>query len=194
MAGTKHPTSAASERMKAWPHVRSHQHRGLAYLKEADLSHHETAMIGGVEIETCKAAPARGVFIAKADSRLELLWQKRAAESEREQKRSFESDLVETAALARQVARLTEQVAVLTNKVDELATRLGTSETPPSYDAVTAWRDQNPEELARYRGMQIAVHPERGIVAYSEDFATLFAEVKRLGLVDQVVFDSVSDQ
>src|SRR5580704_10577388 len=54
-------------------------------------------------------------------------------------------------------------------------------EPPVEVDAAHVWLEAHPHEVAKHRGRQIAVHPERGIVASAPTLADLLAEIDRLG-------------
>ena len=49
-------------------------------------------------------------------------------------------------------------------------------------DPAHVWLEAHPHEVAKYRGRQIAVHPERGIVASAPTLAALLTELDRLGI------------
>lgn len=58
-------------------------------------------------------------------------------------------------------------------------------------DAAERWRLAHPDELEKYRGQQIAIHPTRGIVASGSSYGEVKRKVKALGLLGQVTFDGV---
>jgi hypothetical protein len=64
----------------------------------------------------------------------------------------------------------------------------------PSADPVSAWMRSHQEELLQYRGQRIAVHPERGVIASGPDLGSVYARVRELGLLDEVVFDTVPNE
>lgn len=60
-----------------------------------------------------------------------------------------------------------------------------------SLDSCSDWIINNQEEVQKYKGQRIAVHPIRGIVASHTDLLLLYGKVKEMGLLDEVIFDSV---
>lgn len=58
-------------------------------------------------------------------------------------------------------------------------------------DLIVEWISSHPDEMYRHRGMRVAIHPEKGIVASGPDFETVHAKAKELGVLDEVVFDVV---
>jgi hypothetical protein len=63
-----------------------------------------------------------------------------------------------------------------------LLSRLVPAREPPvEIDPAHVWLEAHPHEVAKYRGQQIAVHPDRGIVASAPTLAELLAELERLG-------------
>lgn len=55
------------------------------------------------------------------------------------------------------------------------------AQTRPLHDPRLRWMETHPEEVARHRGKQIAVHLTQGIVAFDEDLAALSLKVDGLG-------------
>jgi aminoglycoside phosphotransferase (APT) family kinase protein len=77
--------------------------------------------------------------------------------------------------LARQLSGLGEQVSYLEREVADLRRRVESLEGPaPDLDPAAAWLEQHPEEVARHRGKQVAIHPKLGIVASADNFAELY--------------------
>jgi hypothetical protein len=54
--------------------------------------------------------------------------------------------------------------------------------SPVEIDPAHVWLETHPHEVAKHRGRQIAVHPERGIVASAPTLTELLAEIDRLGV------------
>jgi len=54
-------------------------------------------------------------------------------------------------------------------------------EPPVEIDPAHIWLEAHPHEVAKHRGRQIAVHPDRGVVASAPTLAELLAEIDRLG-------------
>lgn len=52
---------------------------------------------------------------------------------------------------------------------------------PLAADPWQAWIDAHADEVARYRGQRIAVHPERGILASGATLEEVSAALERLG-------------
>jgi hypothetical protein len=61
-------------------------------------------------------------------------------------------------------------------------------------DVVGDWERSEPGMRSHYRGEWIAVHPQRGLVAHSQELAVVVSEVDALGLRNEVVFDCVTDE
>lgn len=66
------------------------------------------------------------------------------------------------------------------------------AETPVSGpDSAQRWRDANPQEVAKYAGLQIAIHPVLGIVGSGKTYGEVKCMVADKGLLGEVVFDGV---
>jgi len=76
-------------------------------------------------------------------------------------------------------------------RIAHLRDELGVSPVPAEPDPVAAWMAGNPGELEKYRGMMIAVHATKGVVAHGPDLKGVHATVRDLGLLGEVVFDAV---
>jgi hypothetical protein len=61
------------------------------------------------------------------------------------------------------------------------AVSLPPDEIPIAADPWQAWIDAHRDEVARYHGRRIAVHPERGIVASGKTLEELSEALGRLG-------------
>jgi hypothetical protein len=57
-------------------------------------------------------------------------------------------------------------------------------------DPCQVWMEQHPEEVAKYAGKRVAVHPTLGIVASGDTFGECYEAVPE-GMMGQVVFDVV---
>ncbi len=62
-----------------------------------------------------------------------------------------------------------------------------------SPDTAIQWLEKHGDQLAEYRGQQIAVHGVYGVVAHAPDLETLRAKVRELGLVGEVLLSAVPD-
>lgn len=98
-----------------------------------------------------------------------------------------EVDLLRT-----EVEMLRDELGELRARLDQVES-LALSSVPLSEDDATRWLERNPDAVLDYKGQQIAVHGERGIVAYAADLDGLREQVRALGLEGQVLFSSVPD-
>lgn len=80
-----------------------------------------------------------------------------------------------------EVARLRDEIRALREEVAEMKAAFGWhDETVIPLDPWQAWINAHPQEIARYPGEHIAVHPERGIVHHDSDgraFAAWYREL-----------------
>jgi hypothetical protein len=71
---------------------------------------------------------------------------------------------------------------------------LKAEELPLELDPVAQWLTSHPEEVAKYTGQQIAVHPTDGIIASGADFRSVYEQVLARGYdLNDVVFDGVDN-
>lgn len=61
----------------------------------------------------------------------------------------------------------------------------------PAYDPAGRWMADNLAVLRELAGKRIAVHPDRGVVASGDLFEDVYEAVDRLGLLDEVTFETV---
>lgn len=54
-------------------------------------------------------------------------------------------------------------------------------EPPVEIDPAHVWLEAHPHQVTKHRGWQIAVHPERGILASAPTLGELLAEIERFG-------------
>ena len=100
-----------------------------------------------------------------------------------------DDDATEVELLRRVVAQQAVLLAKLTEKVEALQTPAHRS--APSIDAIEQWRRAHRVELQRFQGQRVAIHPEQGVVAHDVDLKKVIARVRELGLIGQVVVESV---
>jgi hypothetical protein len=77
------------------------------------------------------------------------------------------------------MATATELLGPLAIVLDRL---LPAREPPLDVDPAHVWLEAHPHEVAKHRGRQIAVHPDRGIVASAPTLSELLTELDRLGV------------
>lgn len=59
-------------------------------------------------------------------------------------------------------------------------------------DPALTYFERRPAEREAYAGKHVAIHREDGIIAHGDSFGDVYAKVKELGQVEQVVFDVVA--
>jgi predicted RNase H-like HicB family nuclease len=60
-----------------------------------------------------------------------------------------------------------------------------------SKDPVAQWMKDHQEEVLKYAGQRVAIHPVKGIISHGDDINTVWKEVMEMGLLDEVVFDYI---
>ena len=58
-------------------------------------------------------------------------------------------------------------------------------------DRIAEWMETHQNELKQYRGMHIAIHSEKGVVASGRTFTETLEKVKAAGLLNEVAFNKV---
>lgn len=87
---------------------------------------------------------------------------------------------------------LNGRVKSLEEKVEFLMELLESPNQAP-VDPIARWINANRQELEKFKGKRVAIHPEKGIVASAENLKVLSQIVRELGLSGQVVFDIVGE-
>jgi len=88
---------------------------------------------------------------------------------------------------------LESEVTSLRQEVEALRSVLGLEETgtPVEVPPGLRWLAQHPEVAQQYSGKEIAIEPERGVVAVADDLTTLYKELQARGLLGKVLIECV---
>lgn len=62
---------------------------------------------------------------------------------------------------------------------------------PLSENPIADWREAHFDELNKYRGKFVAIHPSKGIVASGAVFSDVYKKVDELGLSNEIVLDAI---